>query len=107
MSPEQERQVQDIKILQKVNQANREAFHEKFPGQLEHCLRLISERLQAGLDKRDGVILNDPETWKLMPHEIAELSSSMYYINEIRLSITATKETNELYNPTGRQQGNP
>jgi len=87
MTPDQERQVQDIKILQKVNQANREAFREKFPGQLEHCLRLISERLQAGLDKRDGVILSNPETWKLLPHEIAELSSSMYYIYCIRAGL--------------------
>ena len=85
------KQVQDIKILQKINQANREAFHEKFPGQLEHCLRLISERLQAGLDKRDGVVLNDPETWKLMPHEIQELSISMYYIYLIRSSIEDTE----------------
>ena len=87
MTQDQERQVQDIKILQKVNQANREAFHEKFPGQLEHCLRLMSERLQAGLDKRDGVVLSNPETWKLLPHELAELSSSMYYIYCIRASL--------------------
>ena len=82
-----ERQVQDTIIMGKVNQANREAFHEKFPGQLEHCLRLMSERLQAGLDKRDGVVLSNPETWKLLPHELAELSSSMYYIYCIRASL--------------------
>ena len=96
MTPEQERQVQDIKILQKVNQANREAFHEKFPGQLEHCLRLMSERLQAGLDKRDGVVLSNPETWKLLPHELAELSSSMYYIYCIRASLEEELKRNEL-----------
>ena len=96
MTQDQERQVQDIKILQKVNQANREAFHEKFPGQLEHCLRLMSERLQAGLDKRDGVVLNNPETWKLLPHELAELSSSMYYIYCIRASLEEELKRNEL-----------
>ena len=96
MTQDQERQVQDIKILQKVNQANREAFHEKFPGQLEHCLRLMSERLQAGLDKRDGVVLSNPETWKLLPHEIAELSSSMYYIYCIRASLEEELKRNEL-----------
>jgi len=96
MTQDQERQVQDIKILQKVNQANREAFHEKFPGQLEHCLRLMSERLQAGLDKRDGVVLSNPETWKLLPHELAELSSSMYYIYCIRASLEEELKRNEL-----------
>ena len=47
----------------------------------------MSERLQAGLDKRDGVVLSNPETWKLLPHELAELSSSMYYIYCIRASL--------------------
>jgi len=45
------RAVEDTKILQKVNAAHRVAFREKFPGQIEHCLRLITERLQAGLRK--------------------------------------------------------
>ncbi|CAB4127653.1 hypothetical protein UFOVP94_37 [uncultured Caudovirales phage] len=95
MLKDSDRQVQDIKILQKVNSAHREAFREKFPGQLEHCLRLMSERLQAGLDKRDGVDLTNPETWKLLPHELAELSSSMYYIYCIRASLDAESEQPE------------
>jgi len=45
------RAVEDTKILQKVNAAHRVAFREKFPGQVEHCLRLITERLQQGLRK--------------------------------------------------------
>ena len=61
-------QVLDTKILQKVNAAHRGAFTEKYPGQVEHCLRLTMERLQAGLDKRDGVDVVNPSTWKSAAH---------------------------------------
>ena len=88
-----ERQVLDTRILQKVNGAHREAFQEKFPGQCEHILRLITERLHLGLDKRDGVRVNEPDTWILSAGEIRDLAESMYYINQIRTNITATKET--------------
>ena len=75
---------QETKILQKVNKAHREAFREKFPGQVEHCMRLTAERLQAGLDKRDSVDISNPDTWKLSPSEIAYLSEAMYYQHLIR-----------------------
>jgi hypothetical protein len=38
---EQTRLVQDTKILQKVNAAHRVAFADKYPSQVEHCLRLV------------------------------------------------------------------
>jgi hypothetical protein len=82
-----EKQVLDTRILQKVNGAHREAFQEKFPGQTEHILRLITERLHLGLDKRDGVRVTEPDTWILTAGEIRELAQAMYYINEIRLAI--------------------
>ena len=77
-------QTQDTRILQKVNAVHREAFGEKFPGQNEHCLRLVMERLQAGLDKRGSVNINDPDTWLIPPVEIADLARAAYYLNEIR-----------------------
>ncbi|HET8687346.1 MAG TPA: hypothetical protein VFM18_11880 [Methanosarcina sp.] len=82
-----QRQTEDIKILQKVNAANREAFLQKYPGQVEHCLRLTMERLQLGLDKRDNVDVNDVNTWKLDPGEIEHLAQTAYLLNEIRLSL--------------------
>jgi hypothetical protein len=82
-----ERQVLETRILQKVNGAHREAFVEKFPGQCEHILRLITERLHLGLDKRDGVRANDPNTWILSADEIAQLAVAMKQINDIRLSL--------------------
>ena len=84
---EHDRQVLDTRILQKVNGAHREAFLEKFPGQLEHILRLITERLHLGLDKRDGVRVNDPDTWILTSEEICSLAAAMNQINQIRLSL--------------------
>jgi hypothetical protein len=53
------RRLQDTKIEQKINQAHREAFHLKFPGQVEHCMRLVAERLQTGLRKDSDVQLSD------------------------------------------------
>lgn len=78
------RQAEDVKIMQKVNGAHREAFAEKFPGQVEHCLRLVMERLQVGLDKRDGVDIANPDTWRLNPGELADLSTAAKNLNDIR-----------------------
>ena len=54
-----ERRYQETIIAQKVGAAHRAAFHEKFPGQVEHCMRLIAERLQKGLSKDAEVGLSD------------------------------------------------
>ena len=79
-----ERQVQDVRILQKVNAAHREAFSVKYPGQIEHCLRLVVERLQAGLDKRGNVDVANPATWILSVNEIAALSEAAERLHRIR-----------------------
>ena len=42
------------------------------------------ERLQVGLDKRDGVDVSRPETWKLSTVEIIDLAQAAHYLNEIR-----------------------
>jgi len=78
------RQAEDVKIMQKVNGAHREAFAEKYPGQVEHCLRLVMERPQVGLDKRDGVAIANPDTWSLNPGELADLSTAAKNSNDIR-----------------------
>lgn len=72
--------LQDTLIMQKINASHRVAFSEKFPGQIEHILRLLTERLQNGLDKRDNVDLDDVETWKLLPNELYQLSDAVYKI---------------------------
>jgi hypothetical protein len=63
---QQERMTRDTLILQKVNGAHREAFIQKFPGQCEHILRLIAERLQA-------VMTNKPPA----------LSEALYYVYQV------------------------
>ena len=87
MRPDIDPLVLDTKIQAKINAAHRGAFTEKFPGQIEHILRLLTERLQHGLDKREGVDISRVDTWRLMPNEIAELSQAIYHINEVRNSI--------------------
>lgn len=82
-----EQQAADTRIMQKVNAAHRESFAVKFPGQLEHILRLTAERLQAGLDKRDGVDVSRPDTWRLAPQEIADLAEALYHISLVRASL--------------------
>ena len=77
-------QTADVKIMQTVNAAQRLAFTDKYPTQVEHCLRLVMERLQAGLDKRDGVDIMRVETWRITPEEIEALSRAAQALNEIR-----------------------
>jgi hypothetical protein len=77
---QQERMTKDTLILQKINASHRIAFNEKFPGQIEHILRLLTERLQSGLDKRDGVELDNPDTWKLTCKELSDLSTAIHHI---------------------------
>ncbi len=79
-----DRQTQDVKILQKVNAAHRDAFLIKYPGQVEHCLRLVMERLQAGLDKRDSVDVANPDTWRMSTRELADLASCAQALDHIR-----------------------
>lgn len=71
---------QETKILQKVNKAHREAFKERFPGQVEHCMRLTAERLQALLTKKPSD-LTDTSTWSGTPEEILQLSHGLYYLS--------------------------
>ena len=77
---ELEQQVAETRILQKVNRAHREAFGVKYPGQVEHCLRLTMERLQLNLDKRGGVDAANPDTWSISASEIADLAEAAYLI---------------------------
>ena len=59
MNNKPQEQLQDARIMSKVNAVHREAFREKFPGQVEHCMRLIAERLQKGLAKDAEIGLSD------------------------------------------------
>lgn len=88
----------DTLILQKINASHRIAFSEKFPGQVEHILRLLTERLQNGLDKRDNVNLDDVNTWKLTPHELCDLSNAVYKMYLVREGLkehASTRHINE------------
>jgi hypothetical protein len=83
---QQERMTRDTLILQKVNHAHREAFVQKFPGQCEHILRLIAERLQAVMTNKPAQ-LNDPETWTATAAEIQSLAVALHAVYEIHKDI--------------------
>jgi len=87
MRPDLDPQVLETRIQGKINAIHRTVFAEKFPGQIEHCLRLLTERLQLGLDKRGSVVVADVATWPLTPEQLRELAEAMYYINQIKNSI--------------------
>jgi len=80
------RRVDDTKIQQKVMAVNREAFVIKFPGQLQHSMRLINERLMNCLNKPEGTDLSNPDTWPADAAEISELAQALYYLDQIRQS---------------------
>jgi len=81
---QQERLVADTKILQKVNAIHRDAFPEKYPRQIEHCLRLVMERLQKSLEKRVGEDPADPASWRLSAGEIESLARTALALDSIR-----------------------
>jgi hypothetical protein len=78
------RRVDDTKIQQKVMAVNREAFVIKFPGQLQHSMRLVNERLMNCLNKPEGTDLSNPDTWPADAAEIAELAQALYHLDQIR-----------------------
>jgi hypothetical protein len=80
------RRADDTKILQKVNAANREAFLQRFPGQLEHLMRLTAERLQYCLNKPEHIDLQHSVTWPASPAELADLSRALRDLEEVRRS---------------------
>jgi hypothetical protein len=77
----------DTLILQKINASHRIAFADKYPNQVEHILRLITERLQTGLTKLEKTDLHDPDTWILNCDEIQNLAEAMFYVHQIRQDI--------------------
>jgi hypothetical protein len=78
------RRVDDTKILQKVNAVNREAFTQRFPNQIEHHMRLVSERLQACLTKPPGFVLDNPTTWPATTDDIFALAHALKDLNLVR-----------------------
>lgn len=79
---QQQRIVKDTLILQKVNKVQREAFKSRFPGQLEHIMRLTAERLQAILANKPEDLSN-PETWMATAQEVRDLSEALFYLAQI------------------------
>tara|TARA_B110000503_G_C7140900_1_gene410798 strand:- start:1284 stop:1580 length:297 start_codon:yes stop_codon:yes gene_type:complete len=77
------RETADVKIAQKIMSAHREAFRERFPGQVEHSLRLTAERLQACLNKPEGFVPSNTSTWPATAAEIAALAAAVNALHEI------------------------
>lgn len=79
---QQQRLARDTVILQKVNGAHREAFKQRFPGQIEHCMRLTSERLHKMLTNVPQDISN-PETWSATAEEIRDMATALHLLSDI------------------------
>lgn len=66
----------DAQILSKLSAAHSLQFRQRFPGQLEHCQRLIAERLQQGL-RKDAV--------DIMPVEdIRDLTAALHTLADLQ-----------------------
>ena len=78
----EEQMVKETLILQKVNKVHREAFKEKFPGQVEHCMRLTAERLQSILTNKPSD-MTDTSTWLASAQDIHDLAHGLYYLSII------------------------
>jgi len=64
-------------LVNTVRAASTQSFRQRFPGQLEHCQRLVAERLQAVLGKSAGIDLTAPDSWSASPEEIYYLVTSL------------------------------
>lgn len=80
------RRADDTKIMAKVNAAHREGFKARFPGAIEHNMRLINERLQHCLSKAPGIDLADPESWTATTADIAALAQAIWHLEQTRLN---------------------
>ena len=78
------RRARDVRIMQGINQAHREAFVVRLPGQIEHSMRLIAERLIACLGKPDGTHLDQPATWPASADEIHSLTQALWQLEQLR-----------------------
>jgi hypothetical protein len=58
-------------------------FVDRYPRSVEHCLRLVTERLQLSLDKRNLVDLMDVSSWILSPQDILALAQSLELLDQI------------------------
>ena len=91
---QQERMTRDTLIMQKVNGAHREAFKTRFPGQVEHCMRLTAERLQAVLTTKPKD-LTDPGTWETSPEDIWHLTKALKCLTDIQTEHPVEKNSND------------
>lgn len=88
---QQQRMVRDTIIMQKVNYAHREAFKTRFPGQIEHCMRLTAERLHKMLLKTPED-LADPETWTCTADEIRAVAQALHMLADLQQKFPVTEE---------------
>lgn len=80
----EQRRARDVKIMQGINAAHREAFVVRLPGQIEHSMRLIAERLIACLAKPEGCHLDQPDTWPASADDIHSLTQALWQLEQLR-----------------------
>lgn len=80
---QEQRRAADTRIMQKVNAVTREAFLTKFPGHIEHTMRLISERLMHCLAKPQTCDLDQPQTWPATTEQIRDLAQALVAIESL------------------------
>ena len=57
--------IQDSAIYEKMTKPKVDQFEERMPTQVAHCLRLVLERLQLGMDKRSRIQITNEEVAQL------------------------------------------
>lgn len=92
---QQQRMARDTRLAQTVGNAHRLAFRDRFPGQLEHCMRLVSERLQSCLIKPEHCDLTRPETWPAGPADIRDLAAALWELEQVRQHWPAAENSQE------------
>lgn len=70
----------DAQISNKISAHQHNQFGDRFPKQVEHCLRLVGERLQLGLKKEGASLTNE---------EVAQLAGALEHLYSIWRDVRA------------------
>ena len=88
----------DLRIAKKIVAGQSVVFRDRFPSQVEQCLRLLTERLQAGLDKRNGVVLDNTTTWNMTALELSDLARAVECLYNVYNNINNAGNLNKEQN---------
>ena len=76
-------------LAPKIHNVQSAVFKNRWPHQLEQCQRLVTERLQACLNKSNSTDLTNPATWTASPDQLLTLAQTLSTLMALTPVVTA------------------